>query len=123
MYAEVVNFKLSTPEPLANIKNTIILFVCPSKIIHLFLFSWDLKWSQEKLETFKGNAKFWRDKQRVLWYFDSGLLSVAPRSQWLKNNNNHFVINESDKKSDVSTFPRSFSILRAEPLLNSLFLY
>ena len=53
---------------LATIKNTTILFVCPSKSLHKQCFSWvHLQVPREK----KNNAyeKFWRDKQRVLWYF------------------------------------------------------
>ena len=55
---------------LADIKNTIILFVCPSKILHKHCFYFLLGLTTVPRET--GNnayAKFWRDKQRVLWYF------------------------------------------------------
>ena len=55
---------------LANIKNTIILFVCPSKILHKHCFYFLLGLIMVPRQT--GNnayAKFWREKQRVLWYF------------------------------------------------------
>ena len=41
-------------DELANIKNTIILFFCPSKLLHLSVvtsFSWDHCKSQEKPKT------------------------------------------------------------------------
>ena len=59
---------------LANIKNTIMFFVCPSKIMHKHCFYFLLGLTMIPRES--GNnayAKFWRDKQRVycgiFWYW------------------------------------------------------
>ena len=50
---------------LANIKNAIILFVCPPIILHkhCFYFSCDLQWSQEKLETMLMQTFGWTNKE------------------------------------------------------------
>ena len=63
---------------LALFKNTIILFVCPSKILHKHCFQFLLGQLSVPREN-KNNtyAKFWRDKQRVLWYFLIGLISLT----------------------------------------------
>ena len=54
----------------ANIKNTIILFDCPSKILHKHCFPFLLGPLQVPGENKNnGYAKVWKDKQRVLWYF------------------------------------------------------
>ena len=53
------------------IKNTIILFICRPKIIllkHCFYFLLDVKMIPRETGN-NGYAKFWVDKQRVLWYF------------------------------------------------------
>ena len=72
---------------LANIKNTIILFVCPHKILHKHCLYFLLELTMILRETGKNAyAKFWVDKQRVLWYFDSGLhgfLVVALKRPWV----------------------------------------
>ena len=60
---------------LALFKNTIILSVCPSKILDKYCFYFLLGMTTVPRET--GNnayAEFWRDKQRVLWYFLIGLI-------------------------------------------------
>ena len=64
---------------LASIKNTIILFVCPPKILHKHCFQFLLGLTMIPRET--GNktyAEFWVDKQRVLWYFWYWLMSTNP---------------------------------------------
>ena len=55
---------------LASIKNAIVLFVCPSKILHKYGFQFLLGPLKVPREN-KNNAyaNFWRHKQRVLWYF------------------------------------------------------
>ena len=54
----------------ATFENTIILFVSPSRILHKHCFHFLLGLTMLPIER-KSNtyAKFWRDKQRVLWYF------------------------------------------------------
>ena len=64
------NSEFYFPDTLASIKNTIILLVCPSKIFDKCRFYFLLGLTIVPRET--GNnayAKFWRDEQRVLWYF------------------------------------------------------
>ena len=60
---------------LANTKNTIILFICPPKfcINIIFIFSWDLQRSQEKLETMLMQNFVWTNKE-YYGIFDTGLL-------------------------------------------------
>ena len=56
--------------PLANIRYTIILFVCLPKTLHKHCFYFLLGFTIFPRET--GNnayAKFWVDKQRILWCF------------------------------------------------------
>ena len=67
---------------LANIKNTIILFACPPKILHKHCFYFLLGLTMIPRET--GNnayAKFWVDKQRVLWYFLYWLIGLTTSVQ------------------------------------------
>ena len=55
---------------LASVKNTIILFVCPSKMLHKHCFYFLLELTMVSRETGNNSyAKLWRDKQIVLWYF------------------------------------------------------
>ena len=66
---------------LANIKNTIILFICPSKILHRHCFYFLLGLTMIPKET--GNnayAKFWVEKQRVLWYFSYWLIPILNKT-------------------------------------------
>lgn len=65
VHEEVAKFELKLGKlsfTLANIRDTRIVFVCPSKILH-FIF----------LGIYNGPnnayAKFWRHEQSVLWYF------------------------------------------------------
>ena len=54
----------------ATFKNTIILFVCPSKNLrnHGFYSLLGLVIVSRENKN-NASAKFWREKQRVLWYF------------------------------------------------------
>ena len=54
-------------------KNTIILCVTPKFCLSIVSnFSWDKCKSQEKLKKNNAYAKFWTNKQRVLWHFYTG---------------------------------------------------
>ena len=76
MHASIVKTRLNAtpcqyhqlPMLLANIKNSIILFVCPSKILHFYKHSFYFLLGLTMVPRETGNnayAKFWRDKQRV----------------------------------------------------------
>ena len=63
-------------------KNTILLFVCPFKIVHKHCFHLLLGLTMAPREN-KNNtyAKFWRGKQRVLWYFRNHIYNKYNREQ------------------------------------------
>ena len=80
----------------SNIKighNTIILFVCPTKILHKhcchFLLGFTMVPRENKCNTY---AKFWRDKQRVLWYFWKWPITFySTRLEWEANRESLFL--------------------------------
>ena len=101
---------------LANIKYTIILFVCPPKILHkhCFIFSWDLRCSHEKLETMLMQNFGWTNKE-CYGIFDIGQLkyqhsdrtpilyewNLAPRTRKFIGHDEQHLLHKSCKTVEI----------------------
>ena len=124
-----MNTELASAGKLASIKSTVILFVCLCKILHKHCFCFLSGVPRES-----GNnpyAKFWRDKQRVLWYFWYWLINSPVRhaeggefisfkviATMLVDENNRFLISSLYLPEAHQVDPLSLVIPWVNPFLS-----
>ena len=94
---------LKTKANQATFKNTIILFTCPPKfcISIVFILSWDLQWSQERLETMLMQT-FGGTNKEYNGIFESGLL--FEKSPFQKGNFPFFYKGNTLLRGEISRF-------------------